>query len=62
MLLYSHFEDEQILHVKHRLNEVMRTIALKHFLDSRDWLQFVRRQEHLEFMKIAHLRRLPHSH
>jgi hypothetical protein len=34
MLFYTHFRNEQILPVWHRLNEDQRTFALQHFLDS----------------------------
>jgi hypothetical protein len=62
MLLYTHFKDERIPHVWHRLNEVHRTAAFQHFLDSPDWLGFDGRQKYMDFMRTTDPARLPHSH
>jgi hypothetical protein len=61
ILFDIHFEDMQIPHVWHRLNEVQRRIALPHFLDLPDCLEFTGCQEYMDIMRTAHPARLPHS-
>jgi hypothetical protein len=62
LLFYTHLKDELIPHIWHRLNEVQRTIVLRYFLDSLDWLNFASRQEYMDFMRTTHSTRLPHSY
>jgi hypothetical protein len=45
LMFYTHFKDEQIPPMWHRLNEVHRIFALQHFLDSLDWLDLASCQE-----------------
>jgi hypothetical protein len=61
MLFCTHFKDEKIPLVGHRLNEVQRTSAFQYFLDSPNWLDFACRQKHMDFMRTSHPARLPHS-
>jgi hypothetical protein len=54
LLFSTHFKNEQIPLVWHRLNEVRRKAALHHFLDSPDWLDFTGRQEYVDLTRTSH--------
>jgi hypothetical protein len=60
LLFMTHFSDDDIPPVWHRLNEVHRTIALQDFLDTPQWYKFAQTQAYIDFMH-AHLARIPES-
>jgi hypothetical protein len=62
LLFMIHFNDDDIPHVWHRLNEVHRTKALQDFLETPQWHKFANTQAYVDFMH-AHLACIlePHS-
>jgi hypothetical protein len=60
LLFMTHFSDDDIPHVWHRLNEVHRTITLQEFLDTPQWHKFAKTQVYNDFMH-AHPARIPKS-
>jgi hypothetical protein len=44
LLFMTHFSDDDIQHVWHRLNEVHRTTALQDFLETPQWHKFAKTQ------------------
>jgi hypothetical protein len=60
LLSITHFNDDDIPPVWHRLNEVHRTTALQDFLETPQWHTFAKTQAYIDFMH-AHLARIPES-
>jgi hypothetical protein len=60
LLFMTHFSDDDIPHVWHRLNEVHRTTALEDFLETPQWHTFAKTQTYIDFMH-AHQARIPES-
>jgi hypothetical protein len=50
LLFMTHFSDDDIPHVWHRLNEVHRTTALEHFLETPQWHKFAKTHAYIDFM------------
>jgi hypothetical protein len=50
LLFMTHFIDDEIPPVWHRLNEVHRTTALQDFLETPQWHTFVKTQAYIDFM------------
>jgi hypothetical protein len=50
LLFMTHFSDDDIPHVWHRLNEVHRTTALQYFLETPQWHKFAKTQAYIDFM------------
>jgi hypothetical protein len=59
-LFMTHFSDDDIPHVRHRLNEVHRTTALQDFLETPHWHALAKTQAYIDFMH-AHPARIPES-
>jgi hypothetical protein len=61
MLFMTHFIDDDIPHVWHRLNEVHRTTTLQDFLETPQWhMKFAKTQAYIDFMH-AHQARIHES-
>jgi hypothetical protein len=60
MLFMTHFSDDDIPHVWHRLNEVHRTTTLQNFLETPQWYKFAKTQAYTDFMH-AYPARIPES-
>ena len=60
LLFMTHFSDDDIPPVWHRLNEVHRTVALQEFLETPQWRKFAKTQAYIDFMH-AHPARIPES-
>jgi hypothetical protein len=60
LLFMTHFSDDDIPPVRHRLNEVHRTRALQDFLETPQWHKFAKTQAYVDFMH-AHPTRIPES-
>jgi hypothetical protein len=60
LLFMTHFSDDDIPHVWHRLNEVHRTRALQEFLETPQWHKFTKTQAYIDFMH-AHPPRIRES-
>jgi hypothetical protein len=58
LLFMTHFRDDDISLVWHRLNEVHRTTALQEFLETPRWYKFTKTQAYIDFMH-AHRARNP---
>jgi hypothetical protein len=56
----THFRDDDIPPIWHRLNEVHRTTALQDFLETPQWHKFAKTQACIDFMH-AHPARIPES-
>jgi hypothetical protein len=56
----THFRDDDIPHVRHRLNEVQKTTALQDFLETSQWHKFAKTRVYIDFMH-AHPARIPKS-
>jgi hypothetical protein len=56
----THFNDDDIPPVWHRLNEVHRTTALQDFLETSQWHKFAKTQAYIDFMH-AYPARVPES-
>jgi adenylate kinase family enzyme len=51
LLFMTHFSDDDIPHVWHRLNEVHRTTAaLQDFLETPQWHKFAKTHAYIDFM------------
>jgi hypothetical protein len=50
LLFMTHFSDDDIPPVWHRLNEVHRTTALHDFLETPQWYKFAKTQTYIDFM------------
>jgi hypothetical protein len=61
LLFMTQFNDDDIPHVWHRLNEVHRTTTLRAFLETPQWHNFAMTQAYIDFMH-AHPARIPESH
>jgi hypothetical protein len=51
LLFMTHFCDDDIPHVWHRLNEVRKTMALQDFLDTPQWHKLAKTQAYIDFMQ-----------
>jgi hypothetical protein len=51
LLFMPHFNDDDIPHVWHLLNEVHRTKALHKFMETPQWHAFTQTQEYIDFMR-----------
>jgi hypothetical protein len=60
LLFMTHFNDDDIPPVWHRLNEVHRTTALQDFLETAQWQKFAKTQAYIDFMH-PHPARIPES-
>jgi hypothetical protein len=60
LLFMTHFNDDGIPPVWHRLNEVHRTTTLHDFLETPQWHKFAKSQAYIDFMH-AHPTRIPES-
>jgi hypothetical protein len=60
LLFMTHFRDDDIPHVWHRLNEVHRTTTLQDFLETPQWHKFAKTHAYIDFMH-AHPARIPES-
>jgi hypothetical protein len=60
LLFMTHFTDDDIPPVWHRLNEVHRTTALQDFLETPQWHKFAKTKAYIDFMH-AHPTRIPES-
>jgi hypothetical protein len=60
LLFMTHFSDDDIPPVWHRLNEVHRTTALQDFLETPQWHEFAKTQAYIDFMH-AYPARIPES-
>jgi hypothetical protein len=60
LLFMTHFSDDDIPLVWHRLNEVHRTTTLHDFLETPQWHKFVKTHAYINFMH-AHPVRIPES-
>jgi hypothetical protein len=60
VLFMTHFNDDDIPPVWHRLNEVHRTTALQDFLETPQWHKFAKTHAYIYFMH-AHPTRIPES-
>jgi hypothetical protein len=60
LLCMTHFRDDDIPPVWHRLNEVHRTMALQDFLETPHWHKFAKTHAYIDFMH-AHPARIPES-
>jgi hypothetical protein len=60
LLFMTHFTDDDIPPVWHRLNEVHRTTMLQDFLETPQWHKFAKTQAYNGFMH-AHPARIPES-
>jgi hypothetical protein len=57
LLFMTHFNDNDIPPVWHRLNGVYRTMALQEFLETPQWHKFAKTHVYIDFMH-AHLARI----
>jgi hypothetical protein len=60
LLFMTHFIDDDIPPICHRLNEVHRTTALQDFLEAPQWHKFAKTHAYIDFMH-AHPTRIPES-
>jgi hypothetical protein len=60
LLFMTHFRDDDISCVWHRLNEAHRTTPLQDFLETPQWQKLAKTQAYLDFMH-AHRARIPES-
>jgi hypothetical protein len=60
LLFMTHFIDDDIPPVWHRLNEVHRTVALQDFLETPQWHKFAKTHAYINFMH-AHPARIHES-
>jgi hypothetical protein len=60
LLFMTHFRDDDIPPVWHRVNEVHRTTALQDFLETPQWHKFAETQAYIDFMH-AHPARIHES-
>jgi hypothetical protein len=60
LLFMTHFSDDDIPLVWHRLNEVQRTTALQDFLETPQWHKVAKTQAYIDFMH-AHSARIHES-
>jgi hypothetical protein len=60
LLFMTHFSDDDIPHVWHRLDEVHRTTTLQDFLETPEWHKFAKTQAYIDFMH-AHPTRIHES-
>jgi hypothetical protein len=60
LLFMTHFTDDEIPQVCHRLNEVHRTTTLHDFLETPQWHKFAKTHVYIDFMH-AYLARIPES-
>jgi hypothetical protein len=60
LLFMTHFSDNGIPPVWHRLNEVHRTTTLQDFLETPPWHKFAKTQAYIDFMH-AYPARIPES-
>jgi hypothetical protein len=60
LLFMTHFRDDDIPLVWHRLDEVQRIMALQDFVETPQWHKFAKTQAYIDFMH-AHPARIPES-
>jgi hypothetical protein len=60
LIVMTHFSDDDITPVWHRLNEVHRTTAFEDVLETPQWHTFAKTQAYIDFMH-AHPARIPES-
>jgi hypothetical protein len=60
LLFMTHFSDDDIPPVWHRLNEVHRRTTLQDFLETSQWNKFAKTKAYIDFMH-AHPARIPKS-
>jgi hypothetical protein len=60
LLFMTHFSDDDIPPIWHRLNEVHRTTTLQDFLETPQWHKFAKTQAYIDFMH-AYPTRIPES-
>jgi hypothetical protein len=60
LLLMTHFDDDDIPLVWHRLSEVHRATTLQDFLETSQWHKFAKTQAYIYFMH-SHPTRIPES-
>jgi hypothetical protein len=60
LLFMTHFSDDDIPSVWHRLNEVHRATALQDFLETPQWHKFAKTHAYIDFMH-AYPARIPES-
>jgi hypothetical protein len=60
LLFMTHFRDDDIPPVWHRLNEVHITMAIQDFLETPKWHKFAKTQAYIDSM-YAHPARIPES-
>jgi hypothetical protein len=60
LLFMTHFDDDDIPPVRHRLNEVHRAKTLQDFLETPQWHKFAKTHAYIDFMH-AHPARIPES-
>jgi hypothetical protein len=60
LLFMTHFSDDDIPPVWHRLNEVHRTTTLQDFLETPQWQKFAKTHAYIDFVH-AHPARIPES-
>jgi hypothetical protein len=61
LLFMTHFNDDDIPPIWHRLNEVHRTTTLQDFLETPQWHKFAKTQAYIDIMH-AHPTRILESH
>jgi hypothetical protein len=61
LLVMTHFDDDDIPPVWHRLNEVHRTTALQYFLETPQWHKFAKTQAYIDFMHAHLVRACPNN-
>jgi hypothetical protein len=60
LLFMTHFNDDDIPPVRHRLNEVHRTTTLQDFLETPQWHKFPKTHVYIDFMHVYRVR-IPES-
>jgi hypothetical protein len=60
LLFMTHFRDDDIPPIGHRLNEGHKTMALQDFLETPQWHNIAKTQAYIDFMH-AHPARIPES-
>jgi hypothetical protein len=57
LLFVTHFSDDDIPYVRHRLNEAHQTSALQYFLETPQWQELANTQAYMDIMH-AYLARI----
>jgi hypothetical protein len=61
LLFMTHFSEDDIPYIWHRLNEVHRNTTLQDFLETPQWHKFAKTHAYIDFMH-AHLARILESY